>query len=158
LTSPSGEEALLAPENLLPTRISWRGCPRLATRRVLCLFFAIVFYLSGAGSRATAQAPGAGANAGTVSDPSGAAGPNAGVSVVNEAPRFIRNAITSLEGSFRSALLPPGTYTLTVDAPGFGQQVLHSLRVQAGETTIIDIKLKLGATSDVVEVSESVEL
>src|SRR5215813_9447099 len=69
-------ELLLARGNLLPTRIYWRGCLYLVTR-VLCPFFAIFFGLSGAAPRATAQAPGTGAIAGTVSDPSGAAVPNA---------------------------------------------------------------------------------
>ena len=153
-----GGELVVQRESLFPERDFLVAGLNLAARGVLCFFFVVIFDLSGADSRATAQAPGTGAIAGMVSDPSGAAVANARVAILDEDSRLARNAVTSVEGTFRSALLPPGTYRLTVDAPGLGQQVLHSVRVQAGETTIIDIKLKLGATSVIVKVSESVEL
>ena len=148
---------ILEQESVFPSEPSRLGRLNLATRGVLFLFF-VIFDLSGAGSRTTAQAPGTGAIAGMVADPSGAAVANARVAILDEDSRLTRNAITSVEGTFYSTLLPPGTYTFAVDAPGFGQQILHSVKVQAGETTVIDIRLKLGSTSDTVEVSEFVEL
>jgi hypothetical protein len=105
-----------------------------------------------------AQAPGTGAIAGMASDPSGAAVPNARVTIVDEDSRATRTSATTADGSFRWALLPPGNYSLTVEAAGFARQLLPSLKVQAGETTFVDIRLKLGTSSITVEVSESVEM
>src|SRR6476660_3609368 len=75
---------LVKRESVFPNGISWSGSLNLATRGVLCLSFVVIFDLSGAGSRANAQAPGTGAIAGMVSDPSEAAVANARVTIVGE--------------------------------------------------------------------------
>ncbi len=68
-----------------------------------------------------AQAPGTGAIAGQVSDPSGAVISGAHVTVVGKETNSRRNVSTSSDGLFRVALVPPGAYSVTVEASGFKQ-------------------------------------
>jgi hypothetical protein len=105
-----------------------------------------------------AQAPGTGAIAGTVLDPSGAVVPNARVSVVNENTGLLRALATTSDGLFRATLLRPGSYSIEVDAQGFGSQTLRSVRVVASEITTVEFKLKLGVSTTAVIVEESPEL
>src|SRR5574341_165541 len=56
---------------------------------------------------------------GTVEDANGAVVPGANVTVTNEATRLTRQSTTDKEGSFVITLLPPSTYSVTVEAQGF---------------------------------------
>jgi hypothetical protein len=105
-----------------------------------------------------AQAPGTGAIAGTVLDPSGAFVPNAQVTVRNEKTGLSRTVSTASEGLFRAALLPPGNYSVEVVATGLGTQTLRSIPVVASEVTSIEFKLKLGQSATSIVVEESPDL
>jgi len=124
------------------------GIERSMIRRAL--FCALLFVF--AAHFAEAQAPGTGAITVTVTDPSGAVVPGAHVSIVNDETNLARSATTSIEGSFRAPLLPAGNYSMTVEAPGFERQTLHSIRVVVSETTVVDVRLKLGPSETQVEV------
>src|SRR6266851_3770425 len=56
---------------------------------------------------------------GTVTDTAGAVMPNAKVTVVNTGTAEARTVQTSGSGDFVVNLLPPGPYTVTVEAPSF---------------------------------------
>src|ERR1700683_1225627 len=90
-------------------RLPWRARP------VLC---SMVSGFLLAASPLAAQAPGTGAIAGSISDPSGAVIPHARVTVVSEETAASREAATSAEGLFRVPLLPPGNYSLDAAARG----------------------------------------
>ena len=130
----------------------------VAIQRVFIPALLVILVLAGSAAQSAAQAPGTGAIAGVATDPSGAAVPNARITILDEGSRATRTSVTTTEGAFRSALLPPGNYSLTVEAHGFARQLLSSIRVQAGETSVVDIKLKLGTSSTTIEVSESAEM
>jgi hypothetical protein len=114
--------------------------------------------LLGAMGPLSAQTPGTGAQAGKVSDPAGAVVANLPVSITNEATNLPRVATTTSEGLFRAPLLPPGNYSVIVASSGFEREVIHSIRVAASETTVVDVKFKIGATKTEVQVSGSNEL
>lgn len=120
--------------------------------------FSCVLLLLGAVFRVSAQAPGTGAISGTISDPSGAVVPNAGVSIVNEDTSWSRTAVTTIEGQYRATLLPPGNYSVHVQASGFKQKSLGSIRVAVAETAIVDIRLEVGADASQVQVIANSEL
>src|SRR5215472_4380036 len=80
-----------------------------------------------------AQTPGTGAISGTVSDPSGAMIATAKVTVRNEETRATRSVVTTDEGAFRVPLLPPGSYSISAEASGFGAGQMHSVHVGASE-------------------------
>jgi hypothetical protein len=105
-----------------------------------------------------AQAPGTGAIAGTISDPSGAVIAHARVSVVSEETNSSRTVNATYGGEFRIALLLPGNYSMVVEQPGFKQKTLRSVHVVVSETAVVNVKLEVGADTVKIEVSGSSEL
>jgi Carboxypeptidase regulatory-like domain/TonB-dependent Receptor Plug Domain len=109
--------------------------------------------------RAQAQAPGTGAISGQIYDPSGALVANAPVTVVNEGTNWSRSVTATSEGLFRVPLLPPGNYSVLVDAPGFRQKTLRSIHVIISETAVVKVRLDVGSAASVkVQVNDSSEL
>ena len=116
------------------------------------LFFLMISF-------AKAQAPGTGAITVQIFDPSGAAVSNARVSVVNEQTNWSRTGSTNAEGLLRMTLLVPGEYSVVVNAPGFQQNILHSIHVVGSETAVVNAKLEVNPVAAVqVQVMESAEL
>ena len=67
----------------------------------------------------TAQTAGTGALAGTVKDGTGAVIPNVVINATNNDTGQERSATSGADGSYRLALLPPGTYKVRFSASGF---------------------------------------
>src|SRR5215471_6899702 len=89
---------------------------------------------------------------GTVTDPSGSAIEGASVVVANEA-KLQRTTVTDAQGGYRLLALPPGTYTLTVTATGFARYQQTGLELLVNTPATSNIQLKVGGTSEVVNVS-----
>lgn len=118
-------------------------------------FFAMSLGFILAGSLAVpmfGQSVTAGDIRGTVSDPTGAIVPNAQVTVKNLGTGDTKTTTSSSSGSYRVSLLFPGTYTVTITAPGFGTTT-GAVTVSAGEISNDDVHLTVGQSSTVVEVS-----
>jgi hypothetical protein len=139
-----------SPSKNVPTNPK-RGAPGSALLLVLAVFLMVA-------PLATAQTPGTGAITGTISDPSGARISSARVTVLNKDTNFTRDVSTTADGVFRAALLPPGDYSLTVEATGFVSQSTPNVRVLVSDTTSIHFKLQIGTSMTTVEVMENVEL
>jgi hypothetical protein len=105
-----------------------------------------------------AQAPGTGAISGTVYDPSNRAIHNAEVLAVNEATHVSRSVLTTEEGVFRVPLLLPGSYTVTVKAPGFADHVSKSLSVTVSETSSVNVTMTIAGENASVRVASDAEL
>jgi Carboxypeptidase regulatory-like domain/TonB dependent receptor-like, beta-barrel len=90
---------------------------------------------------------------GTVEDSSGAVVTNAQVSARNPETGLQRTAATGGTGDYVIALLPPGTYEVRVQAPGFTTAVQKNVPLLVGTAVTLDFKLKPGAASEVVEVT-----
>jgi outer membrane receptor protein involved in Fe transport len=99
-----------------------------------------------------AQVSTTGKIAGTVTDISGAAVPGAAVSVKSTALLAPRSSRTEADGGYLFDLLPPGTYELTVTAPGFSTYSQTGLVLTAGFTATINSKLQVGEVTQVVKV------
>ena len=100
-----------------------------------------------------AQSPGTGAIAGTVNDPSGAALSQARVRVTSVETNVVREAASAADGSFRVALLPPGSYSVVAEASGFARTEMNAVHVGPSETVAVMLQLAVGAKSETVEVS-----
>src|SRR5712692_5442315 len=100
----------------------------------------------------TAQVATTGKITGTVADSSGGAVPNAAVSVKSTALLVPRSTHTEADGSYLFDLLPPGTYELTVTAPGFNTYNQTGIVLTAGFTATINSKLQVGEVTQVIKV------
>jgi carboxypeptidase family protein/TonB-dependent receptor-like protein len=121
-------------------------------RELITFGFCVLVLVLGTPAGLNAQAPGTGAISGTISDPSGGVIPNALVSVVNEETAWSRTVAATPEGQYRVPLLPLGSYSVLVEANGFKQKKVRSIRVTVAETTLVDIRLEVGATTTQVQV------
>jgi Carboxypeptidase regulatory-like domain len=65
---------------------------------------------------------------GTVTDASGAVVSGAGVTALEVRTGATQNATTDSSGIYRFATLLPGTYTVTITAPGFSRQETPDVR------------------------------
>jgi hypothetical protein len=91
---------------------------------------------------------------GVVSDPSGAVVPQATVRLVNEQSGDTRETVTNSEGYFTFASVAVGnfTYKLTVEAKGFFTYEAPGVTLLGGEKRNVNVTLKVGNTSETVEV------
>jgi hypothetical protein len=92
---------------------------------------------------------------GTVTDNSGAVLANATVEVTNIATNVTNHAQTTSAGDFTVPYLPPGTYRVTAQSPGFQKSVTDNVGLVVGQQARIDIAMKPGAVSESVEVQAS---
>ena len=68
-----------------------------------------------------------------------------------------REVVTNATGLYEIAGLQPGTYSLTVDSPGF-EQATQNIDLEVGQQATLDLQLRLGAESQSVMVQASGEL
>jgi len=92
---------------------------------------------------------------GTVTDPTGAVLPAAQVTLRNNATGAVQSTATNAQGTYRFALLSPGSYTVQVSRQGFQAAGSKNINVTAGQTATWNIQLALASTTQTVEVSES---
>ncbi len=78
---------------------------------------------------------------GKITDSNGAALPGATVTTSLDSTGAERNAITNEDGRFRIIQLTPGTYSLKVEAKGFGTQERKNLVTIAAQNLQLDFKL-----------------
>lgn len=89
--------------------------------------------------------------AGTVTDPSGAAIPNASVKVTNTGTGATTTLTTGAAGEYHAALLKPGEYTVTASASGF-QSGQISTAVAVGQTATANLTLQVAKGITTVQV------
>jgi hypothetical protein len=94
-----------------------------------------------------------GAFTGTVTDPSGAAVPNVKVTITNVGTNATVTTTTTNTGLYSARELPPGTYKMSAEAPGFKTFTNNNVALNAGTTQRVDFKMSLGQAREVVEVS-----
>lgn len=97
-------------------------------------------------------AEGFGSISGVVTDPTGAVVAGAEVTATEGATGSSRTAATNGEGYYVVPSLRPAEYTLTVVAKGFQKLTQTKVTVLADQALHINLSLKLGGTSEVVEV------
>ncbi|HEY0004509.1 MAG TPA: TonB-dependent receptor [Pyrinomonadaceae bacterium] len=90
---------------------------------------------------------------GTVTDPSGAAVPEAKVTATNLNSGEVREVNTSGEGSYTLAELKADPYKITVEMQGFRTAVADNVIVAVQVTRRVDIQLEIGEISNVVTVN-----
>ena len=94
---------------------------------------------------------------GTVTDPQNAAVVGAQVTLSDPATSFTRTGKTDATGQYQFLQIPPGTYNVTVTAPGFGKTTEQAVRLVVSTPSTLNVTLKVQAATT-VEVSGEVAL
>lgn len=94
----------------------------------------------------------------TVKDPKGAVVKNATVTARDDARNTERVATNNVEGEYQILAIPPGQYTITVQAPGFAKTVARDVTLTIGQTAEVPMTLRVAAVESVVNVSAEAEL
>ncbi len=95
---------------------------------------------------------------GTITDSTGAAVPNAKVTLVQTDTNFTRTFATKSDGSYREEFLPIGPYSITVEAPGFKSLHQAGIVLAVMQIAELTLKLEIGATSESINVTADVPL
>jgi hypothetical protein len=119
---------------------------------MLLLLLSAILLLGGASGALYAQDSTA-TILGTVTDPTGAAVPNATVTVTNTATNIADTLQTNGSGSYTAPNLPPGTYNVVIKATGFSTADMSNLSISAGDRVRADAALTIGSVSQTVEIS-----
>ncbi len=90
---------------------------------------------------------------GEVTDPSGAILVGASVTATNPLTGATRQTLTNSAGNYSFPALQPGGYTLKVEMQGFAAEVQNNVELQVQQVARIDFHLRLGDTTQTVEVS-----
>lgn len=91
---------------------------------------------------------------GTVVDPSGAVIPGAAITIQNKATNATARATTDASGFFNVPLLDPGSYRVSIAAPGFAHYTADNVLVVVGQATSLQPRLALASSSSEVVVTE----
>lgn len=90
---------------------------------------------------------------GSVTDASGGILSGASVSIVNVGTHESRSVQTGSSGTFSFSSLQPGTYSVTIESPGFKKFQIAAIRLVAGDRARADAQLQIGGAEEVVEVT-----
>jgi Carboxypeptidase regulatory-like domain len=91
---------------------------------------------------------------GTIYDQQGATVASATITVKNAATGLSKARRAEADGSFQLLALPPGTYQMSVEAPGFNKAVAEDLLLTVGATVTYDVHLSVGQVRSVIEVTD----
>ena len=93
---------------------------------------------------------------GAVHDSTGAAIPNATVTIKNTDQNLVVRTIqTNAQGQFSAPLLAIGQYSVIVAVPGFKTSTVNNVQVHVNQSTSIPVTMALGVVSQTVKVSAS---
>ncbi|HXP11426.1 MAG TPA: carboxypeptidase-like regulatory domain-containing protein, partial [Acidobacteriaceae bacterium] len=81
---------------------------------------------------------------GTIRDQSGAAVPNASITVTNAATNIQSSATSNNNGDYEVPSLRAGVYTISAKAPNYAEAVAENITISVGNRQRIDLELKVG--------------
>ena len=90
---------------------------------------------------------------GTITDPQGKVVVGATVALANTESKRERTTTTGAQGEYQFLLISPGTYTLTVTAPGFIGYEQRDLALLVNTPATANVQLRVGATTETVTVT-----
>src|SRR6266446_7372220 len=100
----------------------------------------------------------AGRIVGTVVDPTGAAVPEASITITEVQTNISRTVKSSERGEYAVTPLGPGIYQVKITRNGFRTVIRSGIELLVGQVADVDISLALGDTSAVVEVDAQAPL
>ena len=109
-------------------------------------FLALLFAVAPASAQFNASIQG------VVTDPSGAAVAQAKINLENVSTHVTATTTSDTEGNYRFISLAPGNYKVSVEASGFARTET-TVTLETGQNLSVPISLKVGATTEFVEVT-----
>jgi len=94
----------------------------------------------------------------TVKDPKGSVVTNATVTAQDVAKGLERTATSDGQGGYSARQLPPGTYAVTVEVPGFTKVQSSGVSITVGGLVELPVSLSVAGGKEVVEVTSQAEL
>jgi Carboxypeptidase regulatory-like domain len=129
-----------------------RSGSRLASLLVYLVITSISFSLSFLIPAASAQSATSSLR-GEISDAKGLVVAGATVTLSNAATGFSRSTKTDGQGAYQFLEIPPATYVLTVEAPGFAKTKRENVVLQVSTPATVNLTLQVAGGSVVVDVS-----
>lgn len=118
----------------------------------IALTLGVLFVIATAGLTAFGQASSSAIN-GTVTDQQGNLVPGAAVTLTNTGKNFTRTQRTNETGRFNFALIPPGSYQVSVEAKNFKKAVITDVSALVDKPTDLTVSLEIGNVTETVTVS-----
>src|SRR5215831_8623034 len=121
----------------------------MPSERTICLgvfISLLVFSLVAFGQETTAGIQG------TIKDPQGAVIPGATIEATSPSLIGKKSAVTDAGGYYRIEQLPPGVYSVTVNAPGFAPQAQTGMQLTTGALPSINFSMQIGGVTQEVSV------
>ena len=115
---------------------------------VICL--ALLFCVSAA---VFGQGTDLGTIRGTVTDSTGAVIPSASVTITDALTNTARETKTNAQGNYEMFGLKPGTYRVTITAPGMNKRETTDIVLNGSDTASVDAVLKVSAAQESVVVT-----
>src|ERR1700679_830370 len=95
---------------------------------------------------------------GRVTDPKDSVVPAAKVTLTEEATSVSSSTVTNDQGQYSFPVLDPGTYMLTVEAPGFKRLTQKGIVIVTQTANTQDAKLDIGQVTETIDVTAEAEL
>jgi outer membrane receptor protein involved in Fe transport len=133
----------------MTTRTQGNAAQFVQMLAVLCLVLCTI-----APHLAQAQAVGA-TLSGQITDSAGSVIVGAAVAIKNLGTQEIRQVTTNSDGLYSAPNLLPGSYEVSASAKGFGKTVQTGLTLTVGAQQTLNLSLKPGQTTEVVEVRDT---
>lgn len=90
---------------------------------------------------------------GSVVDNTGAALPGVTITATSPALMGAQTAVTNESGDYRFPSMPPGTYRLSYELPGFATVVREGIVVNVGFTATVNVQMQLASLQETVTVT-----
>src|SRR4051794_4767861 len=95
---------------------------------------------------------------GTITDPTGAAVPDARIAIANDATGLSRETTSGTSGAYAITLLPPGTYRVGVSRDGFKPIMQSGVELRVDQVARLDFAMQVGSMSERIEVTANAPL
>ena len=125
----------------------------IAMRKMLCWLAAVMCLLGGAWAQVQTSELHV-----LVKDAKGAVVSGATITAAEAGKGISRTATTNAEGIAILLSLPPGPYSVAVEAPGFAKMVNESVRLTIGQVAELTVQLSVAAATETVTVSSQAEM
>jgi hypothetical protein len=119
----------------------------LVVAMLACLLASTHAFAQGGGASTT------GSINGRVSDTSQAVLPGVTVTVASPSLMGVQTAVTDSGGNYRFPALPPGTYTVTFELPGFTTLKRENIQIAMGFTAAVNVELAVASLQETVTVT-----